>query len=165
MFVFPTRHVNNASSSPHYTVDDAASSLSPIPTAIAELGELGSNDNHVVWAPGKFFYMFFAFYLIQLTYVFHFLQVLNETTPGRRPLTGPWKHPQPTPRAVAHGVGTRPTTKRRENGNSATRPNGTTTRRRQIKRIKGPRDIKRCLGAVGKFFSLPLHYFVINRLF
>jgi hypothetical protein len=92
MFMFPTRHINNASSSPHYTV--AASSLSPIPTAIAELGELVPNDNHVVWAPGKYFYMFFAFYLIQLTYVFYFL---NETTPGWWPLTGPWKHPQPMP--------------------------------------------------------------------
>ena len=60
--------------------------------------ELGPNNDHVVWAPGEFFYMFFASYLIQLTYIFHFLQVLNETTPGQwQPLTGPQKHPQPPP--------------------------------------------------------------------
>ena len=99
------RHVNNASTLP------------PFPLSLEPTAETGSNDMIVVWAPGKFFHMFFAFYLIQLTHIFHLSQVLiynGEMTPGRRqrPLTGPRKHPQPPPLATARGVGTRATTKR-----------------------------------------------------
>ena len=78
----------------------------------------GPKDDNVIWAPGKFsfFIMFFAFYLIQLTYIFHFLLILiynNETMPRQWqwPLTGPPKHHQPLPWATAHRVGTCATTR------------------------------------------------------
>jgi hypothetical protein len=49
-------HVNNAASPLHLSLEPAA--------------DMGPNYYYVVWAPSKFFYIFFAFDLIQLTYIF-----------------------------------------------------------------------------------------------
>jgi hypothetical protein len=66
---FPNRTSTTAAPPPLSTTPGTPLLLSLEPTA-----DMGPNDDNVVWAPGKFIIiMFFAFYLIQLTYIFHFL--------------------------------------------------------------------------------------------